>query len=476
MNANDADIPLVVDLDGTLLKSDSLWEGFYRTMAKRPWAIFQILSWLFRGRVALKRNLAPDILSEVADWPYNDEVLRAIESARENGRAVYLATAADETVAQAVAGHLGIFDGVFATSGTTNLKGGTKLTKLLERFPRGSFDYIGDSAADLPIWTACRTAGVVAEPGSRLPAQIGKPPGAIRVYPREKLGFMALLRLVRAQQWVKNLLIFVPLLLSRDYSLHAFFNVLLAVMAFSFCSSAIYVVNDLIDLPFDRKHEHKRLRPFASGEAPLRLGVPLVLILFIGSVVSALSLPNLFLLTLLSYFVLTCLYSFWFKRVLMLDVIVLAGFYMLRLIAGASANSQPLSNWLLGFACFIFLGLALLKRSTEIPAHAKESRSDIPGRAYAVSDMGMLESMAVASGFCSIAILALYIDSLRAAQQYSNPFFLWGLCPLMTFWYGRVLIAAHRGIITRDPISHVLRDRTSYLCAAFGLLLLLLSA
>lgn len=476
MNQNDTDIPLVVDLDGTLLKSDSLWEGFYRMLAQKPWRLLLLPQWLSAGRSELKRNIAPFAVTDVADWPYNQAVLEEVKMAREKGRVTYLATAAEETIALAVNRHLRVFDEVFASNGTVNLKGEAKLAKLLEYFPNGEFEYIGDSASDLPIWTACRRAGVVAAPGSTLPNQIDKPCDAVRIFPRERLNIKIMLRVVRAHQWVKNLLVFVPLFLGHQLTLHAVLSTIMAVVAFSFCASSIYVMNDLLDLPFDRKHEHKRERPFAASDVPLWFGVPLSAGLFVIAAALALPLPWRFMLALLSYFVLTCLYSYRFKRVVMLDVIVLAGFYVLRIIAGTVVNNLPMSNWLLGFACFIFLGLALLKRTTEMPVHSKKMRrKSIPGRAYSVDDKSLLESMAVMSGFCSITILSLYIDSLHAAAMYSTPFFLWGLCPVMMFWYGRVLIAAHRGVITRDPISYVIRDKTTYYCAAISTALLLLS-
>lgn len=463
-------VALVTDLDGTLLRTDSLWEGFYRMLATKPWLLFSIPFWFVSGRSVLKEKLAPFAAAEASSWPYNRDVLDSIQKARKEGRRVCLATAAHKTVARAVENHLSCFDDVLASESGTNLKGEAKAEKLIQRYGEAGFDYIGDSAADLPVWRHCRAAFFVGSRRSRLFSRLSKECDSTIVIDNDGPGLKTFARVLRTSQWVKNALLFVPLILGRLYTFDNVAMTGLAAIAFSLTSSAIYVINDLVDLPHDRRHDRKRSRPFASGAAPLWIGLPLALVLALAGLVASLYLPTGFITTLVWYLGLTILYSIWLKRVIMLDVIILGGFYVLRIIAGTEAIGAPLSNWLLGFACFTFLGLGLIKRATEIPLRSNITEEErVHGRGYLRQDRAILENMSVASGFCSIAILSLYIESLRAAQFYSRPFYLWGLCPIIAFWYGRLLIIAHRGRMTKDPVSFVMSDKTSILCGLAGL-------
>lgn len=471
----DKAIALVVDLDYTLLCSDSLWESAIRTIADHPKKLLKIPGWLNQGRAVLKCNLAASVIPQVNNWPYNQAVIDQIRVAKEAGRTTCLATAADQSIADAVATHLGLFDLVIGSQDGVNLKGEQKLEKLIREFGEDGFDYIGDSNADLPIWEKSHHAFLVGSDHSSLAKTLAIIKPDFTVLPEKRLCIQTLTQTLRVHQWVKNLLLFVPFVLSHNYSTASILSATVGFFAFCFCASAIYIINDLLDLPADRKHERKKNRPFASGAMPIHFAPLLFLGSFLAGSTAAVFLSFSFALIIGVYFLLTFFYSFRLKRLIILDVIILAGFYVLRIIAGTKALDVPLSNWLLGFACFIFLGLGILKRATELLALKTKNTIHLPGRSYQTNDISILENMAVVSGFCSIVILAMYIESIRASEQYATPFLLWGLCPLITYWYGRLLILAHRGYIHNDPVDFTTTDKCSWYCSGVGLLLLFLS-
>ncbi|MDR1534806.1 MAG: UbiA family prenyltransferase [Planctomycetota bacterium] len=460
------DCPLVVDLDGTLLKSDSLFESLVRMAALKPWLLPGVPLWLLEtGKAGLKKRLAPYVAGEASHWPYREEVLALLRGEREKGREIYLATAAHRSIALAVAEHLGIFSGVFASNGPVNLKGRVKAERLRREFGERGFDYLGDSAADLPVWREARQAWLVGRESSRLGRQLSMVNPDLRVIPVRSFEWKSLARALRLHQWVKNLILLVPLFLSGDLSGRRLFPTALAFLSFSLFASGIYIVNDLADIPHDRRHPDKRQRPFAAGSLSLAAGPPLGLFCLAAGLAAATWLPASFSLVLAAYFFLTLLYSFYLKRMVILDVIVLASFYVGRILAGTLAPGFPISNWLTGFAGFIFLGLSCLKRSSELRVHGADNRESAPGRSYRVEDITVLESMASACGFCSVAILALYIDSVRASERYASPAILWSLCPLIVYWYGRLAVIVHRGELRQDPVSFAVSDKGSWFCA-----------
>lgn len=460
-----APVPLVTDLDDTLLATDSLWEGIAAMLVREPAALFRFPVWLGEGRLAFKWRFAGMAAARASSFPCHEAVQAVLAEASRQGRPVFLATAAPRPVAEAVAGRLGLFTGIFASDRVTNLKGADKAACLCAHFGEKAFDYIGDSKADMPVWQVCRRAIVAGN--ARLFREVSRRHGDCALLPLPTGGLRELICAMRVRQWAKNLLVIVPLLLAHLFSLSAAFMALLAFISFSLCASAIYLINDICDLDHDRKHPQKKARPFASGALPLRSAPLLMGVLLLAAAGAACPLPAEFWGLLGGYICTTTAYSLFFKKGLLVDVVVLTGCYVLRVMAGAAAVGSTMSNWLLGFIFFFFLGLALLKRSGALSLLSPQA--SLPGRAYEARDYALIECMAVCSGFAAIIIMALYVNSFQAAQLYARPQWLWGACPVLLCWYGRFVLLAHRGLMRDDPVAFALQDRGSWI--SLGLLL-----
>jgi 4-hydroxybenzoate polyprenyltransferase len=448
-------VPLCVDLDGTLVKSNLLIETLVGVLKQRPLLAFALPLWLMRGRAALKRELAARAEVDVALLPYDEQLLETLRRERLSGRPVYLATAADEGIARRIAAHLGLFDDVVASNGRENLKGEAKARALAARFGEKGFDYVGNDRHDVPVWSRAREA--------------------IRVerYPHP---FAALARGLRLHQWAKNLLVFVPLLTShRILEPHALRAALAAFMAFSLVASAVYLANDLIDLEEDRRHPTKRRRALASGELPIETALAIIPVLLAGAVALAWHLPPEFGALLGAYVVANFLYSLGLKRVALLDVFVLAGLYTLRILAGAAAADVPVSHWLLAFSMFAFLSLAFAKRFVEVAGVAARAEPGVAGRGYLAGDGALIGMLGTAAGYLSVLVFALYITSRDVVVLYRSPAILWFAVPLLLYWMSRVWLLAHRGELHEDPVVFALGDAQSYVVGA-GILLVIWAA
>jgi 4-hydroxybenzoate polyprenyltransferase len=463
---------MFVDLDGTLIASDLLWESLLRLVREHPRAIFMIPFWLMSGRAHLKRKIASLAIPDVSRLPYRSDVLQFLQSERAQGRRMVLATASDELVAGKVADHLGLFDDRICTSGGKNLKGSDKLVAI-ETYCRErglcEFAYVGDSRADLPIWKAAYQIYVVA-PSRALKAAVGRLGKPAHVLASHDSKFRPLLRALRPHQWAKNVLIFLPLVLAHLLSdLSRVFATILAFVVFSACASTVYLLNDMLDIEADRAHPKKRFRPFASGKLPLVWGgllIPLLIVSALG--VSWAFLPPLFSAVLVGYLGVNLAYSGWLKRKPIVDVLVLANMYTLRLLAGGVAATVPVSEWLLAFSTFFFLSLAFAKRYSELSRLAAERQVQAAGRGYAVSDLSLIETMGPCSGYMSVMVLALYINSDHVKTLYSHSNLLWGLCGLLLYWISRLWFWAKRGELLEDPVVFALTDRNSLIVAAIG--------
>jgi 4-hydroxybenzoate polyprenyltransferase len=463
---------LVTDLDGTLLKTDSLWESVFALFSFNPLCILQLLPFLLRNdRAGLKAACSGYALPGTVLWPFNAEVLQEIQSARQAGREIWLATAAYVTIAEAVAARLGCFDGILATRDGINLKGASKAERLRERFGEQGFDYIGDSFDDLPVWAVCREA-VVVNPSEALRRKVAEINPRCRVLATASpLSPAVYMQAARVGQWLKKILVAVPLLLAHKFTLPAFLVILAAFFSFSLCASAFYIVNDLLDLTSDRQHATKKGRPFASGIVHPAHGLALAGIFFVVSLSIALLISKEFLAVIACYALLTLLYSGIFKAHLILDAVCLGILYTLRIAAGVAALQADMSSWVLGFSFFIFLGLAFIKRLAEIQRSA--AFEQLPGRSYRFSDGSVIGCMAAASGFSALIILSLYIDSINAVRLYTTPQLLWALCPIILYWYCRLLVLTHRDEMHDDPVFFVMRDRASIACGVVTLFVVL---
>jgi len=465
-NINNQDVntvPLAIDLDGTLLKTDSLIESLLTLVKRNPLYVLSLLFWAVRGKAYLKRQISQRVELDVSSLPYRLELLLLFRDYHEQGRRLILATAADEGIAQQVAGYLHIFDMVLASNGTINLTGVKKRDRLIEEFGEKGFDYAGNGNKDLEVWSAARKAIVVSS-SHKLREAASRLATVEMNFDHRKDDAWLYIGALRLYQWLKNTLVFVPLLAAhRIHDPKLLAQACLAFLAFGLCASSVYVLNDLLDLSEDRRHSRKRYRAFASGEVSLYIGFLLAPILLGLSILLGVLLPAAFLRILALYYGLTLIYSFYFKQIMMLDVIVLAGLFTVRMMAGAAAVDIWPSHWLLAFSMFLFVSLALVKRYAELVVVRKEHGKHARARGYMVHDRELLAAMGSASGFISVLVLVLYINSGAVQQFYRHYRLIWLACPLLFFWISHIWLTAHRGAMIDDPLVFALRDRQSWI-------------
>jgi 4-hydroxybenzoate polyprenyltransferase/phosphoserine phosphatase len=465
MDTLTAERPLVVDLDGTLIRTDLLIESCFALLSAAPLRLPAVLAALAHGRAALKARLATEADLDLARLPFNEELLAFLRAERARGRRIYLASAADARFVHAVAAELALFDGVFASDGALNLKGAAKARALVAAFGERGFDYAGNSAADLPVWQAAGGVIAVNVPPALLRTVARRFPAASVIAPK-KLAARDYFRALRPHQWLKNLLVLVPGFAAHRFDAGMVLACALAFASFSLCASSVYLLNDLLDLRHDRQHRSKRHRPFAAGRVDMLHGVAMAAAALAGAVGIALALPLPFLGVLAVYSVLTLAYSITLKRQPILDVMTLAGLYGIRIVAGGAAVAVVLSPWLLAFSVFFFLCLALVKRSTELIDRLGRGGVDPPGRGYRLTDLPMLQTMAGASGYVAVLVFILYINSPAVAGLYGETERLWAIPGILLFWVSRVLMLTHRGEMHDDPVVFAARDRASLVCAA----------
>lgn len=466
-------IPLVVDLDGTLLRSDLLAESGLNYISSTPWRLFTPIKWLFSGKAHLKANLAQSTSVDVTHLPYDQQVVDFIKQEKAKGRPIILATASHKIYADQIAAHLPFFDRVLATDGTTNLSASAKRDMLVKEFGFQGFDYVGNSRADLVVWESAKHAYLV-NPEWGVESKARAFGNVENVILTRGNFFYNWARALRFHQWMKNSLIFVPLLASHQLAnLHLLGIGIIAYILFGLCASSVYLLNDLLDLSDDRYHLKKRERPFASGQLSLKMGLIVsILLLVLAFSGSLLLLPWEFTLTLGIYYLLTLAYSFAVKQIIVLDVITLAILYTIRIIAGAFALQVVLTFWMLAFSMFIFLSLALVKRYAELrDARHKGDLKKVRGRGYYPSDLEMISSLGAASGYLSVMVLALYIQDKTTIALYQHPAIIWLACPVLLFWISRTWLLTHRGEMHDDPVVFAVKDKTSLLVGLlFGLI------
>lgn len=453
--------PLCVDLDGTLLKSDLLFESLLALARTRFLSLLLVPFWCLKGRLRLKNELVKRVTPDVTLLPYRQEVLDWLGREKTAGRKLVLVTGTHERLARAVAEHLGLFDEVIATTATLNLVRSAKRDALVQRFGDG-YDYAGDSKVDLPVWASARQAIVVAaRPAVERAARAHG--NVTRSIPHPGTGVGTVVRAVRTHQWAKNVLLFVPLLTAHRFDLHSAFVTALGAFAFSLCASAVYVANDLIDLESDRRHHSKRNRPFASGALPISLGLGLGAVMLVSGIALAVTVSVDFALVLGLYLVVTSTYTFALKKIAVVDVLCLAALYSLRIFAGGTLVGLPVSDWLIAFSMFFFLSLALVKRAAELWVSVQGgATTPLPGRGYATGDLPIVTQMGVGAGHLSVLVFAVYIQSDTVRELYAHPWALWFVCPLIFLWLGRVWLLAGRGHMHDDPVVFAVRDQASY--------------
>lgn len=465
--------PLCVDLDGTLVKTDLLFEACLLLLKTDPWALFLIPWWLVRGRAVLKREVATRVRLSPATLPYRNDVLSFLREARESGRQLLLVSATDHCFADQVAEYVGCFDAVYGSDGSVNLKGKAKAKFLEGRLGKGNFDYIGDSTSDLPVWRVASSAYVVG--GRRLVQKAARAAPVRGVFNVAFPSFVAWMRSVRLLHWAKNLLVLLPVILAHATRWSAWRDSFLGFILFGCCASGVYIFNDLLDLHSDRADPSKSSRPFAACEFPLWVGVVESAFLISGSLIGALFVNPRFAAALLGYSLLTFIYSWQLKRVPLLDVFVLSSFYSIRIWAGGLISATAVSDWLLAFSMFFFLSLAMAKRHSELQRAGSLVEGGKSGRGYVTSDRELLSIFGVASSFAAVVILCLYLRSPEVNVLYGNPSQLLWLCPLVLYWLTRIWLLAGRGQLDVDPVLFAVRDRTSWVLGGLALVILAVS-
>ena len=461
---SEPDVPLVVDVDGTLLAGDLLVEGLLRLLRQAPLRTLFLPFWRCgspSGRAALKRRVARAVPLPPEDLALNADVQELVTTATRSGRPVWLASGADESAVRPLAEHLRA-TGWLASDGVTNLVGDAKARALVERFGAAGFDYAGNERRDLPVWQAGRLAIGVNLPGRTV--------RRLRELDREPLllagahgGWRDWLRVLRPHQWTKNLLVFVPILAAHVADVDAYLLMAGVFVALSCCASGTYVFNDLLDLAHDRRHPHKRHRPLAAGRLGLLPAAGVGAVLVAGGLLGAFWLSASAGVGMAVYVAGTLAYSFWLKRLVFFDVIALALLYGVRVAMGATEAAVP-SPWLLFFSLFVFTALAVVKRQAEL-TDAHTDRSGESGRGYAAGDAAAMTALAAASAFASAVVLALYVQSADTVARYASPEMLGLACPLLIYWLGRLVLLASRGLVHHDPVVFALRDRASWLVA-----------
>lgn len=467
-----AEPPLVVDLDGTLIYSDMIWEAILLFLKAHFWRAWLLPCWLILGKVGFKRKMAAAVTFDPSTLPYDKTLLAELTEQRGQGRRIVLATGSDRRFADQIAQHLNVFELVLATEGNVNLTSGNKASALTRLYGNQGFDYIGSSRFDLPVWQAARKAYSVTNKAFRL----ADGSETSKIGSRRSSPLLALLRAMRPRQWLKNLLVFVPMLAAHALNTVTLLQSVVAFLAFSLCASSAYLLNDALDAHDDRQHPTKHRRPIAAGALPLPLAMVASPLLAMASLLLCLYSDPLLLAVVLVYFASTLAYSFHLKSMLMVDIVILALLYTMRILGGSASTHIAPSFWLLAFSFFIFLSLALLKRYSELHNLKRQGKEKSNGRGYVTNDQVPIAIMGVSSSFMSVLIFMLYFNSSDVIQRYHTPPLLLGIVPLLVFWLGRLWTLAFRGEVNEDPVLYVSKDAVSLLAVFLCGLLALFAA
>jgi len=454
---------LVVDLDNSLLKIDLFKESLGKSLLKRPLVFFKTVMLALNSIALAKTFISKECKTDCHTLPYNNKILDIIDSYRKKGYLILLATGAPQAYAHSIANHLGLFDEVIATNEQINNVGINKLESI-KKHVNDSFIYLNDSVKDLPVWLHCKKAILIGDNGRVKNMLIKNNVEIIDTVKKEKSIIEILLKQLRVHQWSKNMLLFVPALLSHQLlEPGVFLNALCSFIAFSLLASSIYVLNDIIDVDYDRKHPMKKNRPIAAGDLSMLRAYAVLLVCFLIGGWMAMLLGTTFLFVMAVYIILNLLYSLYFKRIIILDVLLLMSFYTLRIIAGHIPDTFPFSPWLLSFSVFLFFSLAFLKRYVNIILENNVSTKN--GTGYSINDSNILKSFGVGSGIISTLVLILYTGSEQVQPFYLTPMILIFLAPIMLYWICRIWLLADRGLIKDDPILFAIKDKISYVVA-----------
>ena len=458
--------PLVIDLDGTLVRTDLLYESALSLVGNEPWLALRLPFWLCEGKAQLKRRIANRVELDIATLPYHAELLEWLRAEHARGRRIVLCSASDAKFAERVADHLGLFHEVMASDGVTNLSSHRKADALVRRFGARGFDYAGNSPADIPVWQQARRAVPVAA-SAAIRHAAARTATVEREFVQAPAGLPVWLRALRLHQWVKNLLVFMTLLASHRFlELPLLAATVVAFFAFGLCASSVYVLNDLIDLQNDRVHPRKRNRPFAAGTLSPVAGLVVSLVCLAGAFALGLAASAAFEAWLGVYLGMTLFYTLLLKRKILVDALALAALYTLRIIAGGAAADMWPGFWLLALSLFLFLSLAFIKRYSELDVVLRQGRQGTRGRDYLTSDLPLIEMFGIASGFAAVLVMALYINGESIERLYPHQAIVWLTVPILLYWISRMWVKAHRGEMHDDPVVFAMTDGLSQLTIA----------
>lgn len=466
---------LIVDLDGTLLKTDLLYESFWSALSKRNMQFFEFLDAMKNGIPSLKSYLAEKSDIDVSTLPYNQTVIEKIEKHKKNGGAVILATGADKKFAKAISNFLPFFDNIHYSEPKQNLVGNAKATLLVQKYGERKFVYMGDGNKDIPVWSVSNKV-IAVNPNFWLKTRINQMSVPVEFISRNDSSFIGWFRAFRPQHWLKNVLIFVPMIASQQFASDIFVASLLGFLSFCFITSAIYLLNDLLDLQADRCHPRKKNRPFASGSVSLQHAHLVILTFLCVGLLFSLKLGLGYLLVSCLYIFLTAIYTLLLKKLLLVDLVVLSSFYCLRVFAGGEASGLPPSNWLIIFSAFIFLSLASIKRLAEIVELDDKVAIEKARRAYTSRHANMVCLNALISGSISLIVLWFYAMSDVAKSLYSLPEAILFFLMVLLFWLCRLIYKAYNGAIRKDPLVFATTDTISVTCGIISLCCLFIAA
>lgn len=477
MNQSRQDVPLFVDLDGSLIKTNSLHEAAIILARMKPWLVFLLPLWLLRGQDFLWNKLAETVSINVGLLPYRPEVLEYLRDQRDQGREIILISGAHETIVSQVSRHLGLFSSHHGSTSGMHLVADRKLQVIRERIGDDHFDYLGDSRRDLVVWGECRKAIVVSDDKRFVDSVKRLVDDVAAIEPQSGGRIYSLIKALRPHQWAKNLLLFAAVMLGHKFTDPGLVKAsLVAFIAFSLCGSAVYIMNDLADLDADRQHSRKRSRPFAAGEVSAVTGVIMSALLLLAAFLVASTLQYGFIAVLGLYFILTFLYSFYLKKKVLIDVLLLGGLYTIRVWAGGTATGIIISQWALAFFMCLFFSIALAKRYSELHSNLDQATREIQNRrGYLSSDLQFLMSLGCSSALLAVLVIALYLNSQDVIRYYRHPSMLWLVCPVFAYWLSRLWLITARGELDEDPVLFAIRDRMSYLAGALMLIIFALA-
>lgn len=461
----DKNIPLIIDLDGTLVRGDYLHESLVFILFHHPLQLIDVIKSIKSGRAALKKKTTDVMTSESSALVYREQILMLASQAKESGRKVYLVTAADHSIAESVQNHLGCFDGVKGSDSGINLKGHDKLSWLHHQFPQG-FIYAGDSSADLPIWLESKLAILVGS-GAKYAEKLRNADVVVEVIDDKKINSLHdWISELRVHQWTKNLLIFIPLFLghiANDFQ--AVIRTGEAFILFSLIASGTYILNDLVDLVADRGHPTKRFRPIAAGRIPISSALVASLFLISMGSVGCVILGFQFSFFVGIYLCLTLTYSFYLKKLPIVDVGVIGCLFTLRVLMGSAANGLPISIWLTSFSICFFYSLSMAKRHVEVMRTGTKNLEIVRGRGYLANDWPITLTSGLGTAICSIIIMMLFVAE-SAPQNYHTPSWLYVAPACVFLWVQRIWLLSHRMELDDDPVNFALRDKISYFLGA----------